>query len=137
MIKKLFLATLIGGLMVATIGAYAASLGGTTTAEGLGSSGDIQVNAPGVGDVNMVWDIDKSNSSQEFGRVTGLSLAVENAPGTGAAYDVLVRVEGANHTLLGGATGTIAGSATSVDLDFGDDLDPKDIENVIVVVDEG
>ena len=137
MIKKLFLATLIGGLMVATIGAYAAALGGTTTVDGLGSSGDVQVNAPGVGNVDMTWDIDESNSSSNFGLVTGLSLAVQNAPGAGEAYDILVRVEGANNSLLGGATGTIAGSATSIDLEFGDELDPRDIENVIVVVNEG
>lgn len=137
MIKKLFLATLIGGLMVATIGAYAATLGGTTTAEGLGSSGDVQVNAPGVGNVDMTWEIDKSNSSPHFGKVTGLELAVQNAPGAGAAYDVLVRVEDGSGGLLGGATGTISGSDTTVDLDFDDELDPEDIENVIVVVDEG
>ncbi len=137
MFKKLFLGTLIGGLMVASIGAYAATLGGTNTAENLGSSGDIQVNAPGVGNVDMEWDIDKSNTSEHFGRVDGLELAVQNAPGTGAGYDVLVRVEGDDHELLGGATGTIAGAATSVDLDFGTHMDPEDIENVIVVVDEG
>ena len=135
--KKLFLALFIGSIMMATVGAYAASLGGTTSAEGLGSSGDIQVNAPGVGDVSFTWDIDRDNGSQDFGKVTGLTLAVQNAPGTGSAYDVLVRLEDGSGNLLGGATGTIAGSATSAALSFGDELDPKEIENAIVVIDEG
>ena len=62
MIKKLFLGTLLSGLMVATIGAYAATLSGTTTAEGIGSSGNIQVNAPDVGDIDISWNIQKGNS---------------------------------------------------------------------------
>jgi len=135
--KKLFLATIIGGIMVATVGAYAATLGGTNAAEGLGSTGNIQVNAPGVGDVDLTWDIDKDNSSAGFGRLTGVSMAVQNAPATGQAYDVLVRVEDGAGNLLGGATGTIAAGATSVDLDFGAELDPEDVENAIVVIDEG
>lgn len=137
MIPKIFLATLIGGLMIATVGAYAATLGGTTSAEGLGSSGNVQVNAPDVGDIDMTWNIDRSSSSQHFGRVHGINLAVQNAPGPGSAYNVLVRVEGANHVLLGGATGHIAGNSTSVNLNFGGFLNAGDIENVIVVVDEG
>jgi len=135
--KKLFLAVFIGAIMVATMGAYAASLGGTTSAEGLGSSGDIQVNAPGVGDVSLTWDIDKDSSSQDFGLVTGVTLAVQNAPGGGSAYDVLGRLEDGSGDLIGGATGTITNTDTSEDLDFGDELDPEDIENVIVVIDEG
>ena len=90
--KKLLLALIIGGIMAATMGAYAASLGGTTSAESIGSSGDIQVNAPGVGDVSFEWELDRDNSSQHFGKVTGLTLAVQNAPGVGSAYDVLVRL---------------------------------------------
>ena len=135
--KKLILALLIGGIMMATVGAYAASLGGTTSAEGLGSSGDIQVNAPGVGDVSLTWEIDKDSSSQDFGLVTGVTLAVQNAPGGGSSYDVLVRLEDGSGDLIGGATGSIANNDTSEDLDFGDELDPEDIENVIVVIDEG
>ena len=135
--KKLFLALIIGSIMMATVGAYAASLGGTTSAEGIGTSGDIQVNAPGVGDVSFEWDMDRDNTSQHFGKLTGLTLAVQNAPGAGAAYDVLVRLEDGNGNLLGGATGTIAGTATSAALSFGDELDPKDIENAVVVIDEG
>ena len=135
--KKLFLALLIGGIMASTMGAYAASLGGTTSAEGIGSSGDIQVNAPGVGDVSFEWDMDRDNSSQHFGKLTGLTLSVQNAPGVGSAYDVLVRLEDGNGNLLGGGTGTIADAATSVALSFGDELDPKEIVNAIVVIDEG
>ena len=70
-------------------------------------------------------------------RVHGLTLTVQNAPGAGSSYDVLVRVEGANHVLLIGATGHIAGNSTSANMSFGIFLDPKDIENVIVVIDEG
>ena len=135
--KKLFLALLIGGIMASTMGAYAASLGGTTSAEGIGSSGDIQVNAPGVGNVNFEWDMDRDNSSQHFGKLTGLTLSVQNAPGVGYAYDVLVRLEDGSGNLLGGATGTIADTATSAALSFGDELDPKEIVNAIVVIDEG
>ena len=135
--KKLLLALIIGGIMAATMGAYAASLGGTTSAESIGSSGDIQVNAPGVGNVSFEWELDRDNSSQHFGKVTGLTLAVQNAPGVGSAYDVLVRLEDGNGNLLGGATGTISDAATSAALSFGDELDPKEIENAIVVIDEG
>ena len=135
--KKLFLALLIGSIMMATVGAYAASLGGTTSAEAIGSSGDIQVNAPGVGNVDLEWEVDRDSSSQDFGKVTGLTLAVQNAPGAGSAYDVLVRLEDGNGDLLGGATGTISNNDTSAALDFDDELDPKDIENAIVVIDEG
>jgi len=135
--KKLFLALLIGGIMVSTMGAYAASLGGTTSAESIGSSGDVQVNAPGVGNVNFEWDMDRDNSSPHFGKLTGLTLSVQNAPGVGSAYDVLVRLEDGDGDLIGGATGTIADAATSAALSFGDELDPNDIENAIVVIDEG
>ena len=135
--KKLLLALLIGAIMTATVGAYAASLGGTTSVEGLGSSGDIQVNAPGVGDVDLEWEIDKDSSSQDFGLVTGVTLTVQNAPGGGSSYDVLVRLEDGSGDLLGGATGTISNNDTSAELDFGDELDPEDIENAIVVIDEG
>ena len=137
MIQKLFLGMLLGGLMVATIGAYAATLNGTITAEGLGSSGNIQVNAPDVGDIDISWNIQRGNSDQHFGRVHGLTLTVQNAPGAGSSYDVLVRVEGANHVLLIGAIGHITGNSTSANMSFGIFLDPKDIENVIVVIDEG
>ena len=123
--------------MIATIGAYAATLSGTITAEGIGSSGNIQVNAPDVGDIDISWNIQRGNSNQHFGRVHGLTLTVQNAPGAGSAYDVLVRVEGANHVLLTGAIGHIAGNSTSANMSFGIFLDPNDIENVIVVVDEG
>jgi len=135
--KKLLLALVIGAIMVATMGAYAGSLSGTTTAEGLGSSGDIQVNAPGVGDVSFTWDIDKVNTSPDFGLVTGLTLAVQNAPGAGSSYDVLVRLEDGSGDLLGGATGTISNNDTTAALSFGDELDPEDIETAIVVIDEG
>ena len=135
--KKLFLALLIGAIMVSTVGAYAATLGGTTSAEGIGSSGDIQVNAPGVGDVSFEWDMDRDNSSQHFGKLTGLTLAVQNAPDVGYAYDVLVRLEDSSGDLLGVVTGTIANTDTSVAMSFGDELDPKEIENAIVVIDEG
>ena len=135
--KKLFLALIIGGIMAATVGAYAATLGGTTSAESIGSSGDIQVNAPGVGDVSFEWVMDRDNSSTHFGKLTGLTLAVQNAPGTGSSYDVLVRLEDGNGDLLGGVTGTIAAGANSATMSFGDELDPKDIENAIVVIDEG
>ena len=135
--KKLILALVIGAIMVATMGAYAASLSGTVTAEGVGSSGDVQVNAPGVGNVNFEWDMDRDNSSQHFGKLTGLTLSVQNAPGAGNAYDVLVRLEDSSGDLLGGGTGTISGTDTDVALSFGDELDPKDIENAIVVIDEG
>ena len=123
--------------MIATIGAYAATPSGTITAEGIGSSGNIQVNAPDVGDIDISWNIQRGNSNQHFGRVHGLTLTVQNAPGAGSAYDVLVRVEGANHVLLTGAIGHIAGNSTSANMSFGIFLDPNDIENVIVVVDEG
>ena len=135
--KKLFLALVIGGIMASTMGAYAASLGGTTSAEAIGSSGDVEVNAPGVGDVNFEWDMDRDNTSPHFGKLTGLTLVVQNAPGVGSAYDVLVRLEDGDGDLIGGATGTISGSDTTAALSFGDELDPKQIENAIVVIDEG
>ena len=135
--KKLFLALIIGAIMTATVGAYAASLSGNVTAEGIGSSGDIPVSAPGVGDVNFEWDMDRDNSSQHFGKLTGLTLSVQNAPGVGAAYDVLVRLEDSDGDLIGGATGTISGNDTVVALSFGDELDPKGIVNAILVIDEG
>ena len=131
------MALLIGGNMAATMGAYAASLGGTTSAEGIGSSGGIQVNAPGVGNVDFTWDVDRDNTSQHFGKATGLTLSVRNVPGAGSAYDVLVRLEDGSGNLLGGATGTISDGDTSAGLNFGDELDSKDIENAVVVIDEG
>ena len=135
--EKLFLALIIGGIMAATVGAYAATLGGTTSAESIGSSGDIQVNAPGVGDVSFEWEMDRDNTSPHFGKLTGLTLAVQNAPGVGSAYDVLVRLEDGNSNLVGGATSTISDGDTSTTMSFDDELDPKDIENAIVVIDEG
>ena len=135
--KKLMMLALIGGIMAATVGAYAASLSGTATAENLGSTGDITVNASGVGNVDLTWEVETDNSKSNFGSVTGVTLAVQNAPGVGAAFDVLVRIEDGSGGLLGGSTGTISGSETSASLSFGDDLDPKDIENAVVVIDEG
>ncbi len=137
MIQKLFLATLLGGLMVATIGAYAATLSGTNTVERIGSTGNVQVNAPDVGDIDIAWKVHKGSGSQHYGRVNGVTLTVQNPPGAGSAYDVLVRVEGANHVLLTGGTGHIAGNSTSVTMSFSEFLDPNDIKNIIVVVDEG
>jgi len=95
------------------------------------------VNAPGVGDVSFEWVMDRDNSSTHFGKLTGLTLAVQNAPGTGSSYDVLVRLEDGNADLLGGVTGTIGAGDNSATMSFGDELDPKDVENAIVVIDEG
>lgn len=135
--KKLMMLILIGGIMAATVGAYAASLSGTATAENLGSTGDITVNAPGVGDVDVTWELETDNSESNFGSVTGVTVDVENAPGGSDAYNVLVRVEDGSSGLLGGSTGSISGNDTSVSLSFGADIDPEDIENAIVVIDEG
>lgn len=135
--KRLILATILGTIMIATVGAYAATLGGSNAAENIGSTGDIQVNAPGVGDVELTWNIDKDNTSPDFGRLTGVTLAVQNAPAVGEAYDVLVRVEDGVGGLLGGATSTIPAGDTIVSMDFGTLLDPEAVENAIVVIDEG
>jgi len=135
--KKLMMLALIGGIMAATVGAYAASISGNAAAQDLGSTGDITVNAPGVGNVDLTWEIETDASEDNFGSVTGVTLDVQHAPGGSDAYDVLVRVEDDEGGLLGGSTGTISGNETSVDLSFGDDLDPEDIENAIVVVNEG
>ena len=123
--------------MAATVGAYAASISGNSAAQELGSTGDITVNAPGVGNVELTWEIETDASEGNFGSVTGVTLDVQHAPGGSDSYDVLVRVEDDSGDLLGGSTGTISGNETSVDLSFGDDLDPEDIENAIVVVNEG
>ena len=135
--KKLMMLALIGGIMAATVGAYAASISGNSAAQDLGSTGDITVNAPGVGNVDLTWEIETDASEDNFGSVTGVTLDVQHAPGGSDAYDVLVRVEDDEGGLLGGSTGTISGNETSIDLSFGDDLDPEDIENAIVVVNEG
>ena len=117
-------------IMASKLGAYATSLGGITSA-------DFQVNAPGVGEVNFQWDMDRDDSSPHFGKLTGLTMAVQHAPEAGSAYEVLVRLEDGDGNCLGGATGTISGSDTTAALCFGDELDPKQIEYAIVVIDEG
>ena len=134
---KLILALIIGGLMVATVGAYAATLAGTNSAEILGSTGDMTVNAPGVGDVAVSWAIDTNNAHAHFGLVTGATVAIDNPPGAGSAYNVLLRVEDGNGDLLGGGTASITGTDTSASISFGDEFDPKDIGNAIVVIDQG
>ena len=134
---KLILALIIGGLMVATVGAYAATLAGTNSAEILGSTGDMTVNAPGVGDVAVSWAIETDNTDNDFGRVTGATVDIDNAPGAGNTYNVLLRVEDGNGDLLGGGTASITGTDTSASVSFGDEFDPKDIGNAIVVIDQG
>ena len=123
--------------MAATVGAYAASLSGTATAADLGSTGDITVNAPGVGDVDLTWDLETDNGEDNFGSVTGVTVDVQHAPGPGASYDVLVRIEDDEGDMLAGSTGTISGTDTSESFSFDDDLDAEDIENAIVVINEG
>ena len=138
--KKLMMLVLIGGIMAATVGAYAASISGNAAAQDLGSTGDITVNAPGVGNVDLTWEIETDASEDNFGSVTGVTLDVQHAPGggpNGSSYEVLVRVEDDQGDLLGGSTGTISGNETSASLSFDEDLDPEDIENAIVVINEG
>ena len=135
--KKLFLVLLVGGIMAATVGAYAATIAGSASAEVLGSTGDITVNAPGVGDVEVTWVLNTDHTDNDFGTVTGATVDVQNAPGAGVTYDVLLRVEDGSGGLLGGGTDSITGTETSASIDFSDELDPEDIENAIVVIDQG
>lgn len=123
--------------MVATVGAYAATISGSASAEVLGSTGDITVNAPGVGDVEVTWVLNTDNSDDDFGKATGATVDIQNAPGPGKTYNVLLRVEDGSDNLLGGGTGSVTGNDTSASISFGDELDPKAIENAIVVVDQG
>jgi len=111
--------------------------GGTASAEVLGSTGDITVSAPGAGDVDISWVLDTDNTSQHFGLVTGATLDVQNAPGGGNAWDVLLRVEDGAGDLMGGGTSSLSGTDVSTSIDFDDELDPEDIENAIVVIDQG
>ena len=119
--------------MAVTVGVYAATLSGSASAEILGATGDITVNAPGVGDVSVTWVLNTVNTDDDFGAVTGASVAIQNAPGVGVTYDVLLRVEDGSGNLLGGGTDSIKWTDTATSIDFGDDLDPKAIENAIVV----
>ena len=135
--KKFLMLAMVAGIMAITVGAYAATLGGTPSAEVLGSTGDITVNAPGAGDIGVSFVLDTNNSSSHFGKVTGANLSLQNAPGAGVTWDVLLRVEDDDGSLLGGGTSSVSGSDTSASISFGDELDPKDIVNAIVVIDQG
>ena len=71
------------------------------------------------------------------GNGTGLTVTVQEAPGVGSAYDVPSRLEDSNGDLLGGKTGAIADVDTAAALAFDDKTDPKEIDNPMVIIEEG